>query len=78
MCFCLKKVKWNVSVCCFVWSTFIKIKKHIETRWKLIMLVCCLCLSMSSSQAHGHLDKLETDTNAVLNCKMSPLFQKKP
>lgn len=31
---------------------------------------------MSSSQAHGHLDKLETDTNAVLNCKMSPLFQK--
>lgn len=30
------------------------------------MLVCCLGFSMSSSQAHGHLYKLETDRNAVL------------
>lgn len=54
--------------CLCIWITSIKTKIHIETGCKLIMLVC---LSMSSSQAHGHLDKLETDTNAVLNCKAS-------
>lgn len=30
---------------------------------------------MSSSQAHGHLNKLETERNTVLNCKMSQLVK---